>query len=137
MRTKFPREWATLEYRSARDYLVSVAPLRAALAASDTDERIVNLRTNKLKQVGELWQASLFAHGVGSSVLGAEVYLAPVEDQDFDCVAQFLLDNTQHYVPIQIKELVPEHLNSSASRKQRSTNLESTPALATLWLRFI
>lgn len=115
MRTHLPREWTTLEYRSARDYLVNVAPLRAALAASDTDERIASLRTNKLKQVRELWEACLFAHGVGSCVLGTEVYIALVENQDYDCVAQYIIGDTQHYVPIQMKELVPEHVDPGGS----------------------
>lgn len=113
MKTNFPREWVALDYRSARDYLVNVAPHRAALAMSDTDERIRNLRTNKLKGVRELWQACLFAHGIGSSVLHTEVYLAPVEDQDFDCIAHYIVGEIQCYTPIQIKELVPEHLNPS------------------------
>lgn len=115
MRTQFPREWATLEYRSARDYLVNIAPFRAALAASDTDKRIRNLRTNKLKKERELWQACLFAHGIGSSVLCSEVYLALVEDQDFDCVAQYIIGDTRYYTPVQIKEFVPEHLNPNGS----------------------
>ncbi len=114
METNFPREWVALNYRSARDYLVNVAPLRAALAMSDTDERIRNLRTNKLQgRWWTLWQACLFAHGIGSSVLHTEVYLAPVEDQDFDCIAQYVVGDIQCYTPIQIKELVPEHLNPS------------------------
>jgi hypothetical protein len=117
MRTNFPRQWATLEYRSARDYLVNIVPLRAALAISNTDERIANLRTNSLKTGRELWQACLFAHGIGSSVLGTEVYLAPVEDQDFDCIAQYIVGGTRHYTPIQIKELVPAELNPYASLK--------------------
>lgn len=115
MRTQFPREWEKLEYRSARDYLVNVAPLRAQLAASNTDERIANLRTNKLKVARELWEACLFAHGIGSSVLGTEVYIAPMESQDYDCVAQYIVDGTRHYVPLQIKELVPAHVNPEAS----------------------
>jgi hypothetical protein len=117
MRTQFPRQWASLEYRSARDYLANVAPFRATLASSDTPERIRNLRTNGLKDVRELWQACLFAHGIGSTVLNTEVYLAPIEDQDFDCVAQCIMGDTRFYTPIQIKEFVPETVNANASLK--------------------
>src|SRR5262245_56433531 len=115
MRTQFPREWEKLEYRSARDYLVNVAPLRAQLGASDTDERIANLRTNKLKPMRELWEACLFAHGIGTCVLRTEVYIAAVENQDYDCVTQFTMGDTRYYAPVQIKELVPEHVNATAS----------------------
>lgn len=52
---------------------------------------------------------------IGSSVLRAEVYLALVEDQDFDCVAQYIIEDTRYYTPIQIKEFVPEHLNPNGS----------------------
>lgn len=115
MRTQFPREWAALKYRSARDYLANIAPVRAVLAVSDTDERIASLRTNKLKPVRELRQICLFAHGIGSCVLSTEVYIALVEDQDFDCVAQYVVDGTSYYTPIQIKEFVPARLNPSGS----------------------
>lgn len=115
MRTQFPREWSTYKYRSARDFLVNVLPLRAALAVSNTEARIHNLRTSKLKEERELWQACLFAHGIGSAVLSTEVCLAPVEADDYDCVARYIIGDTQHYVPIQLKEFVPEHLNPSTS----------------------
>jgi hypothetical protein len=124
MRTQFPREWEKLEYRSARDYLVNVAPLRAELAASGTDDRIANLRTNKLKAMRELWEACLFAHGVGTCVLGTEVYVARVENQDYDCVTQFIVNDTRYYAPVQIKELVPEHVNAAASLQNEIDKLE-------------
>jgi hypothetical protein len=68
-----------------------------------------------LKPIGELWRASLFAHGIGSCVLGTEVYLAAVEDQDFDCVAQYSVGDTRHFTPIQMKELVPSSVNPHTS----------------------
>lgn len=91
---------------------------------SETDERIRNLRTNRLKKERELFQACLFDHGIGSAVLGTEVYLAPSEAQDFDCVAQYIIGDTQHYVPLQIKELVPEHLNPNSSLQVELEKLE-------------
>jgi len=115
MRTFFPRQWTTLEYRSAKDFLINATPIRAQLSSSDVDDRIRNLRTNGLKSVRELWQACLFAHGIGFSVLGTEIFLAPVEDQDFDCVAQYIIGDTRHYTPIQLKELVPDNLNPDAT----------------------
>ena len=124
MRTQFPREWERLEYRSARDYLINVAPLRAELAESITDERIANLRTNKLKPMRELWEACLFAHGIGTCVLGTEVYIAPVENQDYDCVAQFMVGDRRHYTPVQINKLVPERVNATSSLQAEIDNLE-------------
>ena len=100
MRTQFPREWEKFEYRSARDFLVNVVTLRAHLAASSADKRIVNLRTNKLRSMREIWEACLFAHGLGSSVLCTDIYIAPIENQDYDCIMQYVLDGIRHYVPV-------------------------------------
>jgi hypothetical protein len=123
MRTRVPREWAALQYRSARDYLINILPLRAALANSNTGERVASLRTNKLKPMRELWESCIFAHGVGSCVLGTDVYIAPVENQDYDCVAQYIVEDTQYYLPIQMKELVPERLNPRSSLQEEIEKL--------------
>lgn len=125
MRSRFPREWTAREYRSARDFLVNVIPLRNALAAQQVDERIKNLRTHALKGERELFQASLFAHGIGSTVLGTEVFLTPLEDQDFDCIAKWLNEDTWCFAPIQLKEFVPENLNPTASLQSEIDKLKN------------
>ena len=94
---------------------MNVTPFRRRLAQSEITANIRNLRTNSLKPERELWQASLFAHGIGVAVLHTEIFLARVEDEDFDCVARYQVNNTQVYTPIEIKEFVPEHNNHKTS----------------------
>lgn len=102
---------------------MNVVPLRAQLARSDTPAKIRNLRTNGLKSERELWQACLFAHGLASAVLNTEVYVAPIEAEDFDCVVQWFADGTQFFAPVQLKELVPENVNSNASLNEELIKL--------------
>jgi hypothetical protein len=40
------------------------------------------------------------------------------ESQDFDFVASWSVDNTQHFAPVQLKEVVPEPLNPNATVEQ-------------------
>jgi hypothetical protein len=94
------------------------------LASSATDERISNLRTNKLKPVRELWGACLFAHGIGTCVVRTELYVAPVEKQDYDCIMQSIIGDTRHFTPVQIKELVPERVNAATSLQAEIDKLE-------------
>ena len=112
---KFPREWNTFKYRSARHFLVNIEPLRIELAIQGFDKKLRNLRSSGSKSERECWQASLFAHGIGTAVLGTQVSLAMVEEKDFDCVAMWARENSQFFAPVQIKEFVPKELNSEAS----------------------
>lgn len=51
-----------------------------------------------------------------SEVMGRTVLIAPVEAEDFDFVATWIDDErTQHFCRVQLKEVVPESLNPSAS----------------------
>ncbi|MFM1817096.1 MAG: hypothetical protein RLZ98_3791 [Pseudomonadota bacterium] len=58
--------------------------------------------------------AALFCVGI-SAWMGVPVRFAPVETADFDFVATWFAGDTQHYCPVQLKELVREDLNSKQS----------------------
>jgi hypothetical protein len=72
------------------------------------------MRTNGLKSQRELRDAALFCVGMTHN-LGTDVWLAPVEAQDYDFVARWGIGEVQHFCPVQLKEVVPPHLNSTAS----------------------
>ncbi len=72
------------------------------------------MRTNGLKSERELRDAALFCVGM-SHVLGTDVWLAPVEAQDHDFVTSWRIGDVQHFCPVQLKEVVPQHLNPAAS----------------------
>jgi hypothetical protein len=47
--------------------------------------------------------------------IGQPVYLARGESQDYDFVASWVVGDTQHLAPVQLKEVVPQDINSKAS----------------------
>jgi hypothetical protein len=46
-----------------------------------------------------------------------------VEDEDYDALACWIDGDTKHYAPIQLKEIVPEALNPSASLEEELSKL--------------
>ena len=71
----------------------------------------VHLRGNALKGVRECRIAALFCCGM-SQRTGFRIQLYQHEESEYDFIATWLMGDTRHIVPVQIKELVPEHLNS-------------------------
>ena len=109
------RQFAELEYGCPRRFLAALRELDGAVAASPTAERIRTLRTNLLKPEREKRDAAIFCVGM-SQRLGVDVLLAPTEHQDFDFVATWLEGKgTRHFCPVQLKEVVPLHLNANAT----------------------
>jgi|TARA_R110000787_G_C13425356_1_gene445216 hypothetical protein len=86
------------------------------------------LRTNDLKNSREMRQAALFCYGM-SVAINKPVLFSPEERDDYDFVASWFDGDAQHFAPVQLKELVPEHLNSRQTfeallekAKQKYTN---------------
>lgn len=84
------------------------------IASSQTPDRVRNLRTNCLKEAREERQAALFCHGM-SQRIGQPVLFAATEDQDYDFIASWIVEDLQHLAPVQLKEVVPQSLNPLAS----------------------
>lgn len=108
------RHFGKLEYGDPHGFLVELRKAELSIDFSDTPEPIRTLRTNKLKSDREMRDAALFYVGM-SDVLGAAVKFCPVEDQDYDFVATWVIDETQNFCPVQLKEVVPAHINQGAS----------------------
>jgi hypothetical protein len=54
-----------------------------------------------------------------SQRIGRTVFIARSEAQDYDFVASWVVDGTQHLAPVQLKEAVPQDLNLAASIQDR------------------
>jgi hypothetical protein len=76
--------------------------------------RVRTLRTHGLKRDRERRQAALFCYGQ-SQLLGHPIYFYDFEGSDFDFVATWSCDSTQHFAPVQLKEVVPERLSKNSS----------------------
>ncbi|MEO1020522.1 MAG: hypothetical protein AAFY56_22970 [Pseudomonadota bacterium] len=108
------RYFSKLKYGDPRGFLRKLSGVEVDVSLSDTPRPIKNLRSNKLKSSRERRDAALFCVGM-SELINREVYFAPTEDQDFDFVSTWFEDDTQIYCPVQLKEVVPGHLNKRAS----------------------
>lgn len=73
---------------------------------------IKNLRTGNLKTAREARNAALFAHGM-ASIVGEKVLVSPGEDADADFFTCVGTGDSRKFTSIQLKELVPGHLNPS------------------------
>ena len=108
------RSTKSLEFRDPKPFLINLRNLEYAVAATDTPAKIKNLRTNGLKEWREARDAALFCYGM-SHRIGQTVYFARSESQDYDFIASWIVGSNQHLAPVQLKEVVPPHLNPAAS----------------------
>ena len=95
-------------------FLMELRRLEPKVAASNLPQRVKELRTNPLKEWREAREAALFCYGMGQRI-GQTVFLARGESQDYDFVASWVVDDTQHFAPVQLKEVVPTSVNPTAS----------------------
>jgi hypothetical protein len=108
------RSFNELLFYDPKPILVKLRTLEKELAASDVEPKVRALRTNGLKEYREKRDAAIFTYGMGV-VQGAKIVYAPVERSDFDFVTMWHEGTVQHFCAVQLKELVPEHLNPTAS----------------------
>lgn len=103
-------QFAQLKYHDPRPILVRLREVEIEVSGSNLSPEVKHLRTNALKPDREKREAALFCHGIGQRI-GETVYLAWSEAQDHD----FITLRTGGYAPVQLKEVVPTHLNPAAS----------------------
>jgi len=108
------RTFQHLEYRDPRPFLVRLRELEPQVAVSNLPKKVKNLRTNSLKKWRVRREGALFCYGM-SQRIGQTVFFSPSEAQDHDFVASWVVNDTQHLAPVQLKEAVPYDVNSSAS----------------------
>jgi hypothetical protein len=107
-----PREWQSLEFRDPKTVLLQFDEFERQYADRDIPEHIRSLRVRRLRPAEYLRQAALFCFGM-SHTSRLNVQFALHEDRDIDCITRWMDGDTLHYCPIQLKELVPDHVNAS------------------------
>src|SRR5436190_1384209 len=103
-----------LEFRDPKPFLKRLRKLQRKVSRSNLPSAVKDLRTNDLKEWREAREAALFCVGIGQR-MGHTVFLAKSESHDYDFVACWVRDDTRHFAPVQLKEVVPTELNSAAS----------------------
>jgi hypothetical protein len=116
------RHFASLEYADPRGYLIELRKLEPRVAASGLPLQVRTLRTNQLKGWREAREAALFCHFM-SERIGTSIRIARQESQDYDFVATWTDGDTQKFAPVQLKEVVPTHLNPRADISSVIENL--------------
>jgi len=106
MRTKV---WSKLKYKKPKDWLIELNRIQKEIIPKVADERARKLRTNRLKWIRESRQAAILTYGM-EQFTGRVINFALDED-DHDFIARFIEDDVDTYVPVQLKELVPEDTN--------------------------
>lgn len=107
------RTFRAMQYGDPRGFLLKLGELEPKIAASNLHVNVRTLRTNALKPWRESREAALFCHFL-SERIGSSVLFARGEAQDYDFVATWEDDTIRKYAPIQLKEVVPAHLNPDA-----------------------
>ena len=121
--------WRQLNYRNPEPVLRELRTIEVSVMenANEISPHVRTLRTNELKHIREFRQAAIFCHGMAQQ-LGCPVHFAPVEDSDYDFVAAYTIDECHHFVPVQLKELVPRHLNEAATLDEILHSLRKYPS---------
>jgi len=116
--------WRSLTYHDPATILQRLRALEHQLTGIDMDDRVRRLRTPGLKTYREARDAAIFVYGMG---LARSVTMAytPFERSDYDFVATWVEGTTQHFAPVQLKELVPADLNATASIDELLSKLTS------------
>jgi len=109
-----PREWLKLQYMDPELFLVGLREIALTMPLDELHYKVSSLRTHALRKAGESRQAALFAYGMGQ-VLGSPVAFAVYEAQDYDAVVKYAANGKVTYLPVQLKEWVPDFLNPSAT----------------------
>lgn len=108
------RRLSRLRFIDPELVLPELNKLRCELVQRDVPLSVKNLRTHGLKRSRELWTACIFAHGM-REILRTKIYVADDEGGDHDFVCYWDAPETGNICPVQLKEVVPQELNSNSS----------------------
>ncbi|MDO9213856.1 MAG: hypothetical protein Q8Q54_06630 [Methylococcales bacterium] len=111
---RVPREWKTYEYYDPKVILKKLQKIREDISRTDTPSTIRNLRTNKLKIEREAWDIAIFCY-LMSKAIGVDILFSRIENYDYDSIFTWNDGNSQCFAPVQMKELVPEETNPTAT----------------------
>ena len=114
MSSRVPREWVSLQYIDAEKLLIGLRDISLSFPLNEMSYHSSSLRTRSLRKFGEGRQAALFCYAMGK-VIGSPVAFSQAESQDHDIIARFPANGYFNYVPVQLKELVPEFINPDAN----------------------
>jgi hypothetical protein len=108
------REWSKLKYLDPEKVLVGLRDIALKYPLRELPKEVATLRSREMRPYGEGRQCALFCYFMGKA-LGVDVKVAMVERSDYDCVAYFDRNDANNFIPIQMKEYVPDNINANVS----------------------
>jgi hypothetical protein len=109
------REFQDYDYKDPREWLVAMHEIESIVSKSTLSYPVRSLRTNKLRRWSDRRITALFAYGMSQRMPGYWWDFAGVERSDYDAVIRCYNEHVCTFIPIQIKELVPEHINEDST----------------------
>ena len=128
------KTWQQLPYFDPRGVLIALRELATNLPA-ELPYKVAALRTNQLKRYLEGRQCALLCYGM-SQRMGVEVRFAMQEESDVDFVGRYETEGVINFVPIQLKEFVPDIVNPNASLQTELDKLSKYSDSADLVVAF-
>lgn len=104
------RAWAHLPFFDSERILRGLRDIATTYPLHELPYEVSSLRRRDLRIYAEGRQAAVFCYAM-SRLIGTPVWFAQAEASDYDIVARYVQDDVAHYAPVQLKELVPEHVN--------------------------
>lgn len=108
------RYFQSLNYHDPQAYLRDVSKIYSNDCFDNLSPEIRNLRTNDLKLHRERLDAAIFCLGA-CAITNMSVWFDSIEDQDYDFVLRLGEGENHQFVPVQLKEYVPDYLNNRSS----------------------
>jgi hypothetical protein len=105
------REFSKYNYKSPRGWLQALREIEPLVDRSSLPYKVRSLRTHRLRRWNETRQAALFAYGLSERMPQFQFDFACVERADYDAVIRCHRGRRQFFMPIQLKEYVPEKIN--------------------------
>ena len=118
------RHWDQLKYARPKDWLLALAEIEQKTADVEMDWKVRTLRKASQKKWRESRQAALLLYGI-SQQFDIDLIFAVDEMEDFDCIATWIKNDEKLYAPIQLKEIVPEYLNSSQDLQKETDKIKT------------
>lgn len=107
------RRWRKLNYNDPAFVLRQLRRAEKSLPLQELPYELRTLRRRDVRKYGEGRQAAIFCHGM-AALSGLRIDFAMLEEADYDFVAAYKNGDVLNFVPVQLKELVPTHVNPRA-----------------------
>ena len=114
--------WASLKYMNPTKLLLGMDKMFDESGIKKYRNASDILLARPVRDIAEDRRCAIFCHGAGQ-VLGTQILFAPLESADYDYVGAYRRNGAVHTFPIQLKQLVPDRLNSSTSLQREISKL--------------